>query len=263
MRFVAAFVTISVSMTQLRSKKRTKADVPSLRFTYRRYRIQVLLDKVLIFRFIRNLHGRFWGVAGMGVMLAGFGICFAIRPDMVHISTALSDFGSDVRTAPYFAGSVFFTAYGLWRWRNYLRRTWKRTRPVTGLVTLTITGMYLVALMPVSWRPVPYYVHMFGVILAGASMLVTVIIDSLLTKTRRSAKASQYRLTRLLAFMLIITGGVLTLCSAYPLEWLHVSLLGEGLLLGGYFVWIILKTHEGEASRTLLGRILKRIVFIS
>src|SRR5687767_7465523 len=131
------------------AKKQKVRPVRSVSFTYKKRHIQVLLDKVLIFRFVKNLHGRFWGVAGIIVMVAGFTICFLIRPDLIDISTALSDFGTDIRTAPYFAGSVFFAAYGLWRWRNYLYRNWKRSMPVTGLVTLTILGLYLVALMPV------------------------------------------------------------------------------------------------------------------
>jgi hypothetical protein len=242
--------------------KKKGAPVRSVSFMYKKHHVQVLLDKVLIFRLIRNLHGRFWGMTGIIVMLTGFTICFLIRPDLIHISTAFSDFGNDIRTAPYFAGSVFFAAYGMWRWRNYLYRTWRRTMPVTGLVTLTVLGLYLVALMPVSWRPIPYYVHMFGIILAGASMLATVILDSLLTKTKNGKNANLWRLTRFVAFALIISGGLLTLGSAHPFNWYRVSLLGESLLITGYFVWIALKTFQGEGNRTVLARILKKVVFI-
>lgn len=195
-------------------------------------------------------------------MLMGFTICFLIRPDLILISTAFSDFGTDIRTAPYFSGSVFFAAYGLWRWRNYLYRTWKRTMPVTGLITLTIFGLYLVALMPVGWRPIPYYIHMFGVILAGAAILATVVIDGLLTKSRQSKHAPWWRLVRFVSFTLIISGGLLTLGSADPFNWYNVSLLGESLLLAGYFLWIALKTYEGEGNTTVLARILKKVVFI-
>jgi hypothetical protein len=111
--------------------KSKKTKTRQIEFTYKRKRIKVLLDSVLIFRYFRSLHGRFWGVAGALFMVLGFMVCFAIRPDLLNVSTAFSDFGSDVRTAPYFAGSVFIFAYGLWRWHNYLARTWQRTMPVT------------------------------------------------------------------------------------------------------------------------------------
>jgi multisubunit Na+/H+ antiporter MnhG subunit len=244
------------------TKKQKVSPVRTVSFTYKKRHIQVLLDKVLFFRLVRNLHGRFWGLTGISVMLIGFTVCFLIRPDLVHISTAFSDFGTDIRTAPYFAGSVFFAAYGLWRWRNYLHRTWKRTMPVTGLITLTILGLYLVALMPVAWKPVPYYIHMFGVALAGASMLATVIIDGLLTKTRPNHYTAWWRLVRFVSFGLIVTGGALTAASAEPLQWYRISLLGESLLLAGYFLWIALKTYEGEGNRTVLSRILRKVIFI-
>lgn len=240
---------------------RKKAPVRSVSFTYKQRHIQVLLDKVLLFRFIRNLHGRFWGFAGIGVMLLGFTVCFLIRPDMIKPSTAFSDFGNDIRTAPYFSGAVFFAAYGLWRWRNYLFRTWRRTMPVTGLITLTVLGLYLVALMPVSWRPWPHYIHMFGVTLAGASMLVTVILDSLLTKSR-SRLASFWRVVRFASFVLITGGGFLTAGSTDILEWFNLALVGESMLLAGYLCWIILKTYEGEGNTTVLARILRKMIFI-
>ena len=154
-------------------------------FNFRKHRFQVLLDDVLIFRFFRHLHGRFWCLAGILVLLLGIVVCFAIRPDLLHYSTAISDFGLDVRTAPYFAGSVFFAAYGLWRWRNYLSRTLKRTRPILALITFTIIGLYMVALFPVSWYPWPYRIHFAGVIITGISIAATVIFDILLSKTRK------------------------------------------------------------------------------
>jgi hypothetical protein len=243
------------------ARKKQSPSARSVSFTYQKHHIQVLLDKVLIFRFIKNLHGRFWGLGGISVMLAGFTICFIIRPDLVHISTPFSDFGNDIRTAPYFSGSVFFAAYGLWRWRNYLYRTWRRTLPVTGLITMTIIGLYLVALMPVSWRPVPYYIHMTGVIMAGLGMLATVVIDGLLTKSRRN-DANHWRVVRLLSFVLIIAGSAMTLASADPFNWYEISLLGESLMLGGYFLWIALKTYEGEGNTTVLARIIKKLVLI-
>ena len=244
--------------------RRKKSPVRSVRFTFRQRHIQVLLDKVLLFKFIRSLHGRFWGIAGISVMLIGFTVCFLIRPDLVRLSTAFSDFGSDIRTAPYFAGSVFFAAYGLWRWRNYLARTWHRTLPVTSLITLTVLGLYLVALMPVSWRTIPHYIHMFGMSLAGISMLATVVIDGLLTKTQsgKSKTTHSWRLVRFSSFVLIVAGGFLTLGSTDLVAWFHLSLLGETLMLAGYYIWIVLRTYLGEGNSTALSKILKKMIFV-
>ncbi|MDB5186321.1 MAG: hypothetical protein JWL85_844 [Candidatus Saccharibacteria bacterium] len=244
------------------SKIKTKNSNPYLNFTYKKKRVRVILDNVLIFRFIRNLHGRFWGLAGINFMIVGFTICFLIRPDLFRISTPISDFGNDVRTAPYFAGSVFFAAYGLWRWRNYLSRTWKRTMPITGLISVTIIGLYLVALMPISWEPWPYRIHIIGLTLAGVSMLATVVLDGLLTKAKANRHVVKWRLIRFISVVLIVLGGWLTLGSTKILEWYQVSLLGECLMLAGYALWIGLKTYEGEGNRTILARTLKRIVLI-
>jgi hypothetical protein len=233
-----------------------------LKFHVRRHRVRVLLDKVLIFRYIRGLHGRFWGIAAVLGMITGFEICFLIRPDLFSVSTALSNFGNNVRTAPYFAGTVFFGAYGLWRWRNYLSRTLKRSMPITGLVTLTIFGLYLVALMPISWHPWPWRIHIFGISLAGVSMLLTVVLDGVLSKTKRTARRSFWRFLRFISFFSIIVGGWLTLGSVQGVEWYHLSLLGESLMLLGYALWITVKTYQGEGSRTTLSKMLKDVVLI-
>lgn len=231
-------------------------------FKLKKRSIYVLLDKVLLFRYMRRVNGRFWGVTAVTGMVLGFAVCFAIRPDMLHIETAFSDFGNDVRTAPYFAGTVFFTAYGLWRWRKYLSHSWKRTMPVTGLITLTILGLYLVALMPISWRPVPYYIHLFGVSLAGVSMLVTVVLDGLLSHPRKTKDESVWWGIRWIAIIAIVTGGWLTLGSTDIVAWYDVALLGESLMIAGYFMWILLKTYHGEGRRTLLSKFLKDFVLI-
>ena len=231
------------------------------RFTFKRRRISLLLDKVLLFRFFRNLHGRFWGVSGLAIMIIGLAICFAIRPDLLTLSTAFSDFGNDVRTAPYFAGSVFIAAYGMWRWRNYLSHTWKRAMPVTGLITLTIFGMYVVALMPISWGHLPHRLHMIGFALAGMSMAATVVFDGLLSKVKPGS-AERWRLARLVSLLLIITGGWLTYGSAELVGWYDISLLGESLMLSGYLLWVSLKTYQGEGNRTTLSKLLKNIILI-
>jgi hypothetical protein len=244
------------------TRKKRKTNKKWVNVSFRNWHIHILMDKVLFLRFLRHLHGRFWGIVGISAMLIGFGICFIIRPDLLRISTAFSYFGNDVRTAPYFAGSVFFAAYGLWRWQQYLARTWKRAMPVTGLVTLTVIGLYIIALMPLSWGAVQYIVHMFGVTLAYGSMLATVIMDGLLTKTSLRRDIRSWRLVRFISLVLILIGGWLTLGSVQGLGWYHVSLLGETMLLTGYLSWIVLKTYVGEGNRTILSRILKKIVLI-
>lgn len=246
-----------------KNKKRKKAPVEkyfTVKFLSRTVRFT--LDNVLLLGFVRKVHGRFWGIAAVLLMNLGLLICFVIRPDMIDISTAFSDFGNDVRTAPYFAASMFFSAYGLWRWRNYLNRTLKRSRPFTGLIGLTIIGLYLVAFMPVSWEPWPYRIHMFGVILAGSSMAATVIVDGLLSQTRHTQRAYWWRLLRYIAAGLIIVGGAITFGSAKAVGWFHVSLLGEYMILAGYTIWIFVKTYQGEGPRTRLSHLLKNIVVV-
>lgn len=233
-----------------------------VKFKYHHKKIKLLLDKVLIFRFIRNLHGRFWGIASMLALLASFSVCFIIRPDLFKINTALSDFGTDVRTAPYFAGAVFFAAYGMWRWRNYLSRTWKRSRPLISLIGLTVIGLYLIALMPVAWHGWPERFHIFGVMLAGLSMLATVVLDAVLTKPSSGRNRNNWRFVRFISVILIVSGGWLTYGSARLVGWYSVALLGESLLLAGYLLWIVLKTYLGEGNRSELSKILHKIVLV-
>lgn len=235
---------------------------PTYHFRFRSHRFSVLLDDVLIFRLFKRLHGRFWGLAGILGLTFGLTICFAIRPDMLHYETAFSDFGLDVRTAPFFVLSVFFAAYGLWRWRNYLSRTLKRRQPILALITLTIIGLYMVALFPVSWQPWPYRLHFIGVTIVGVSMAATVVFDILLSKTRKSQDAYRTRLIKLIAFVSIIIGGFFTFGSSSAIGWFDVALIGELWMLFGYGTWIALKTTQGEDPRSALSKQLKRIVLI-
>jgi hypothetical protein len=231
-------------------------------FSFRRHRLKVLWDDAIILGFFKNLHGRFWGLAGMGILVIGVGICFLIRPDLISGSTALSNFGSDVRTAPYFAGAMFFSAYGLWRWRGYLSRTLKHTRPILFLMMLTILGLFIVALWPVSYKNWPYYVHIFGMSLIGISAGMTVIFDILLSKTRKNQNTYRTRLIKMLAFFLILIGGCVTVASTRLLKWLDISFFGETMLIAGYTIWIIIKTYQGEEPRSALSRLLRRIVLV-
>lgn len=229
---------------------------------FRKKSIHILLDKVLIFRLLRQLHGRFWGIGAMVSLAVGLSICFVIRPDMINAQTAFSDFGNDVRTAPYFAGSLFLAAYGLWRWRNYLKHTLRRSRPVTGLIFLTILGLYLAALMPISWKPWPFWLHMFGVVLAGFSMAATVVADNLLSKTKRSQHINRWRVLRLLSFVAIIGGCYITFMSSVLVRRLALALVGELLIFSGYVVWIGMKTYQGEGPRSNLSHILSKVILV-
>lgn len=252
--------TLMASKRRARQKQ-TLTD-KAYKFTFRNHQFRVLFDDALIFRVFRQLHGRFWGLAGILGLMIGLGVCFLIRQDMIKVSTAFSDFGLDVRTAPYFAGAVFFGAYGLWRWRNYLSRTLKRKQPILLLITFTIIGLCMVALFPVSWVPWGQRIHYLGVTIFGVSMAATVVFDTLLSKTRKKQNAGRTRLMKFTAFMCIIIGGWLTLGSSQAVDWFQVALLGETTMLVGYALWIGIKTYQGEDPRSALSRQLKRIVLI-
>lgn len=247
-------------MTKHRKSK--KQPFPYRTFNFGRRTIRFIGDKVILFKVLRKLHGRFWGVASLLIMISLICICFLIRPDMLEVSVPISDFGRDVRTVPYFTAALFFGAYGLWRWRNYLRRTLRHSRPVTGLVTLTVIGLYIAALFPVAWEPWPYRIHMFGVILFGASMAATVVVDTLLTKTKKKKNVGLWRFFRLVSFLLIVVGGYITFGSAEVINWYELSLLGELMMLAGYAIWITDKTYRGEGSRSKLSKLFKGFVLV-
>lgn len=249
-------------MAKTKKYRKKQDNLPYATFVFGKRTVHFISDKVIIFRLMRQLHGRFWGVAGLAIMAFFFGICFLVRPDMLVWSTAFSDFGSDVRTAPYLAAALFFAAYGLWRWRNYLQRTLKHSRPVTGLVTLSITGLYLAAFFPVAWTPWPYRIHFFGVILFGVSIAATVVVDSLLTRQRKKKGYQLWRFLRLISFLLIIIGGYITFGSATSIDWFRLALLGESLMFAGYAIWIIDKTYRGEGSRTKLSKLFRGLVLV-
>jgi hypothetical protein len=247
-------------MTTIKSKNQ-KISQKLFRFSFRKRKVQIVLDKVLIFRMMHRLHGRFWGVAAMTIMSAAFGICFLIRPDWAREDAALSYFGTDVRTAPYFAGAMFFGAYGLWRWRNYLMRTLRRKRPVSSFIFITILGLYVVALTPMAWQPV-YKVHVFGMLLTGIGVASTVVADSLLTKITATSNITFWRSARFMSFLMIIIGGVIIVGSLQFVAAFNLMMIGELMLLAGYAIWITIKTYMGEGKRSQLSRILKSVVLV-
>lgn len=231
-------------------------------FNYKKKHFRVLLDNVLIFGLFKKLHGRFWGVASILIFCSGITICFLIRPEMIKLSTAFSDFGDDIRTVPYFTCAVFFTTYGLWRWRNYLSRTLKRTKPIIALLTFTIIGLYLVALMPSSWYGLPRTLHFVGFMIVGVSVAATVIFDILLSKTRRNQNAYRIKIVKSAAFLLIIIGTLITTASIRYFNLTDISLVGEIMIFAGYAIWIITKTKQGEDPRSYLSKQLRKIVLI-
>jgi hypothetical protein len=230
--------------------------------TIKSKKIEILLDKVLFFRVIDKLHGRFWGVMSIQIMLYGMTICFLIRPDLFRASAAFSNFGEDVRTAPYFAGTMFFSSYALWRWRNHLTRTLQQSQPITTLITLTIVGFYLIALMPISWKPWPFRIHNLGVMIAGLSMIATVIVDGLLTKAKDEHIAPVWRFLRLLSVLLLIDGLVFTVASSTTVGIYHVALLGEFSIMIGYAVWVFVKTFQKEGGDSRLAKLIRKLVVI-
>lgn len=241
-------------------KKRSKVKVVDIKF--RRKRFHISLDQILFFKIIHRLHGRFWGVASIAGLIIGISICYLIKPEMLDPSLALSEFGNDVRTAPYFAGTMFFSSYALWRWKNYLARTLKRPRPILGLLTLTIVGLYLVALMPYGWRELPYRIHLFGVMLVGISIAALIIFDALLSRTVKGKNQRLAQGLKYSSFIIIIVGGWLTLGSVDSIGWYDVSLIGEGLMILGFAVWVGIKTYLGEGKRSALSRLLSKMVLV-
>lgn len=229
-----------------------------LQIKYKKRRVKLLIDRILIFRLIRQLHGRFWGIAAVSGLSLGLFVCFLIRPDMLRIDTAFSDFGNDVRTAPYFAGTMFFAAYGLWRWRNYVIRTLKHSSQYYYLLTFTILGLYTVALMPVSWQPWPYRLHLVGFGVAGVSIALTVLLDGLMSKTRKTKHTRTWQLIRATSFLLILAGGILTFGSVPAIGWYDVTLLGEIMMLTGYSLWIYFKTFLGEGAYSKISILIRK-----
>lgn len=218
------------------------------------------VDKILVFRFFRLLHGRFWGLGTLVSILTGALIGYSIRPDLLDVNIPVSRLGTDIRTAPFFAGSMFFAAYSLWRWRIYLGHTIKKKQPLLPLISMSILGLYLIALMPVTWEVWPARLHDFGVIILGISMLLTVAADVILTVNRKSKHSAQWKLIKLASILLIFVGGIIVVLSLAQVNVLNLILLGEVLMFLGYGSWVILKVALGEGRRSAIGRIVQKVV---
>lgn len=233
------------------------------KFTFRSKKYQLILDKILFIRLFKSIHGRYWGVFGLLILLIFLSISFGIARNSIDWSVAISIFGTDTRTAPYFTAGLLFGAYGLWRWRNYLNRTTANPGLLTILITLTIVGLFLVAFMPLGWTYTAETLHYFGFALAGISMVLTVVADYLMTKTKKTKNQKKWQIIRLFSIVTILIGLVITLLSTNRMNNIfNIALIGESLVLIGYAIWIITKTYQGEGRKTGFSKLLNKLVII-
>ncbi len=98
--------------------------------------------------------------------------------------------------------------------------------------------------------------------MVGSGMAAAVVVDSLLSKTRRSHSAPSWKIARGVAFFSIILGGWITYGSNSRVRWYDLSLVGESLMLFGFAVWVHLKTYQGDGNRSRLSQALKKFVLI-
>lgn len=226
-------------------------------------KIQVVADKVLLLRMMRRLHGRFWGIFGLIMLELGLLICFILRPELRSLSTAFSDFGTDIQTAPFFIGGVFAAAYGLWRWRNYVSRTFKNPGIITLLITTIIVGLYMIVFMPVGINDTIDRLHYLGFGIAGLGMASTVLADLILRKTKKGKGFRKWQAIRLVSLGFILIGLTITLLSAERFDFnMDISLVGESMLLVGFGIWVITKTYQGEGARSNISKLINKILII-
>ncbi len=233
------------------------------KFKLKSKKIQVVADKVLLLRMMRRLHGRFWGIFGLIMLELGLLVCFLIRPELRSLSTAFSDFGTDIQTAPFFIGGVFAAAYGMWRWRNYVSRTFKNPGIITLLITLIIIGLYMIVFMPVGINDTIDRMHYLGFAIAGAGMALTVLVDLILRKTRKGKHYRKWQVLRLISLGFIIIGLTITLLSAERFDFdMDISLVGESMLLVGFGMWVMIKTYQGEGARSNISKMINKVLII-
>ncbi len=226
-------------------------------------KFQFVLDEFFLLKYFQGLNGRHWGLAGILGLDLGLLASFIIKTDLWTRSATFSQFGTDIRTAPYFTASLFFGAYGLWRWRNYLRRTTHRPGITTTLITLTILGLYVVAFMPLGWTHRVTQIHYFGFFVAGVSIMGTVIVDMLLYKTRDNKYKRYWQSLRLISTLFILAGIVITSLSSTALnEYLKLGLVGEISILIGYTTWVFIKTYQGDCPNSNLAGFLDKVTDI-
>lgn len=233
------------------------------KFKIKSRKIQLVADKLLLFKLFKKLNGRFWGIYGVLIFSIFMLISFVILPSSRDVSTALSDFGTDIRTAPLFTAALFFAGYGLWKWRNYLAKSSKSP----GLVALSITGiifgLYMVAFLPVGVNDTVERFHYFGFGLAGFFMITTVFLDLLLRKTKKGKAQRKWQFIRIFSLFLIISGAIVTILSADrfgPI--INYALVGEGLILLGFATWVMARTYQPEGLQSGFSKVLNKIMII-
>ena len=233
------------------------------KFKIKSRKIQLVADKLLLLKLFKKLNGRFWGIYGLLMFIVFMAICFIILPEYRDVSTAFSDFGTDIRTAPFFTAGLFFAGYGLWRWRNYLAKSSK----IPGLVTLSITGiivgLYMVAFLPVGVNDTVESLHYFGFALAGVFMISTVMIDLLLRKTKKGKSQKKWQIIRIFALLIIIAGATVTALSANRFgPVFNYALIGESLLVLGFASWVIARTYQPEGLQSGFSKVLNKILIV-
>ena len=232
-------------------------------FTFKTKKIQVVLDKILLLRLMRKLNGRFWGIYGLLGLYLSLALCFWLTPELRDLSTAFSDFGTTVETSVYFSAGLFVAAYGLWRWRIYLTKSSKNPELITFAITLIILGLYMVAFLPLNISDTTDFLHYLGFAIVGAGMVFTVVVDSLLRRTRKSSKQPWWKFVRGVSLLLIVAGFVITLLSSERMSTiLEVALVGESMILIGFSTWLLARTYQGEGVQTGFSRALNRVISV-
>ena len=233
------------------------------KLTVKTKHIQLVADKILLLRLMKKLNGRFWGIYGLVMLQASIALCFYLQPELQEISTAFSDFGTTAKTAPYFTAGLFAAAYGLWRWRNYLSKSSKHPELITLSITAVIVGLYMVAFLPLNINDTVDSLHYLGFAIAGIGMVVTVLVDLLLRKTRKGRHKVWWQAIRVFCLLLIGAGITITMLSAERLtDTLELALLGEGMLLIGFSLWVMARTYQGEGVQTGFSRALSKVIII-
>lgn len=238
-------------------------DAKKYKFKLKSKKIQLVADKILLFKLFKKLNGRFWGVYGVVIFSIFMLISFVILPDSRNVSTALSDFGTDIRTAPLFTAALFFAGYGLWKWRNYLAASSKTPSLVTLSITGIIVGLYMIAFLPVGVNDTVEMLHYFGFGIAGFFMVVSVLVDLLLRKTKKGKSQRKWQIIRIASLVLIISGVVVTFLSADRFgSLLTHALIGEGLILLGFATWVIARTYQPEGLQSGFSKVLNKIIIV-
>ena len=117
--------------------------------------------------------------------------------------------------------------------------------------------------MPLGWTHRVTEIHYTGFLIAGISMMGTVIVDMLLYKTLDNKYKRHWQALRLVSVLLILTGLVVTSLSSTALnEFLKLGLVGEISILAGYTLWVFIKTYQGDCPDSVLSGLLNKIADI-